>query len=170
MLSGYYQKSGWGSGRRRDSMGGTMSNNQQSPEPWHAPTGGQQQPYPGASAYPGQQQDTGQQPYPGPPPHPGQQQYPGQQQPYPQPVRQTGKRVISMVLLVIGYVLGGLTLLSVPSVLLGVFADARTESPGYTLGGIIGTLIIPCAFAALVTFIHRWRSRIKRDELRQPKY
>ncbi|MDM7988993.1 hypothetical protein [Arthrobacter sp. zg-Y877] len=172
-----------------------MSNNQQSPEPWQPPSTGQEgtptqyqappaeQQYP---AYPGAQQNPAQQ-YPAYPgaqqnqPYPGAQQYPAQQYPGapatglgygvpPQPGRQTGKRITSMVFLVIGYVVGGLFLLAVPSVLPGVFADAETEGGAYLIGGIIGTFLFPVLSAGLVVAMHLWRRRIKQDELRKMKY
>ena len=166
-----------------------MSNNQQPPESWPTPFGSQdqanqqyapdseaqqypgQQQYPGADLYPGQQQ------YPGAGLYPGQQQYPGQQFPAygiatapAAPVRQTGKRIISMILLVVGYAFGGLFLSVTPPLLLDVLAKAGTESAGSTVGGIIGSLFFPGLATVLLVCVHRWRGRIKRSELQQGKY
>lgn len=140
-----------------------MSNNQQSPAPWQPSSAGQERAEQQYAQYAGAQHNSAQQ-YAGAPAA-----GPGYGVP-PQPARQTGKRIISMVFLVIGYVMGGLFLLVVPSVLSGVFAEAATEGAAAFLGGLVGTFLFPVLFAILVVFMHLWRRRIKQDELRQMKY
>ena len=136
-----------------------MSQNQ------HPPSGPQPQPQGGyLPGGPGQHPGH---PYPGQP-SPSQQ-YPGPAYGTPPvPERQIGKRVLSMALLVISYVLGSLALLSLP----GAFVSALVseESAGYTVGYMIGSTALPVAFTVAIIYLHRWRGRIKREEYRAAGY
>ncbi|MDK1327470.1 hypothetical protein [Arthrobacter sp. zg-Y1143] len=148
-----------------------MSTNEQQP-------GGQ---HPGQQQYPGQQYPT--QPY-GTPQYPGEQ-YPGPNQyqdplypsyqPFstPAPVRETGKRVASMILLVIGYVLGSILLLAAMVTLPQQLSDADVESAGEGVGYVIGTFVgfglVVGPPIVLVILVHLWRRRIVRRENAQVK-
>ncbi|MCC3274426.1 hypothetical protein LJ753_00870 [Arthrobacter sp. zg-Y20] len=105
--------------------------------------------------------------------YPGQQ-YPGYQ-PFsaPAPVRETGKRVASMILLVIGYVLGSILLLAAMVTLPEQVSDADVESAGEGFGYVIGTFVgfglVVGPPIVLVILVHLWRRRIVRRENAQVK-
>lgn len=153
-----------GASHKRKRIGGQLSVNPRPPgypEPG-APQASVSEPGPqyGARQEPAQQGRRGQ--------HPQYPQYPGQLAgtEYSQgqlPKKETGKKLATVLMLVIGYATGALFMLVVPGSL-AMTLEEGTGGIAYSMGAVIGVLLPPALCAVALFFTHRWRGRIKRRE------